>query len=166
MPTPTINVWCDGSITGSHWAPKGQKDTLPHAWSGWVAKTPEGEVIHHDSLDLGEREYFSANVSEYMAVRAALYWLRLHGRTDAAVRIHSDSQLVMRQLTGQYNCNVPRLQILRDAVLKLAADFPRVTYHWIRREENKEADHLSKALQTFGYVPTWQELLDSMACPL
>src|SRR4051812_11298866 len=97
-------VHCDGSITGSHWAKKGQKHTLPHAWAGWVAYDAKGNHVHHHSLDVGENPVYSANVAEYFAVRSALYWMTKHNPLDGA-RVKSDSQLVMRQLGGQYNCH-------------------------------------------------------------
>ncbi len=152
-----LNVWCDGSITGSHWAKKGNKDSLPHAWSGWVAKKLDGEYVHHHSLDLGEGTLMSANVAEYMAVRSALRWLALNHRGHA-IHIMSDSQLVMRQLTGEYNCHNEHLQKFRANVLVLAALFPQVTYEWIRREKNREADVLSKGFQIWGRIPTWDEV--------
>jgi ribonuclease HI len=153
-----VNVWADGSITGSHWAKKGLKDTLPHLWCGWVAKTVEGHVVHHHSVDMGEWPAGSANIAEYMAVRSALFWLAGNGHRKEAITVHSDSQIVMFQLSGKYQTHTPTLLKWRDHVRALAALFPRVTYQWLRREENVEADVLSKGHQLWGRVPTWEEV--------
>lgn len=157
-----LKVYCDGSITGSHWAKKGHKDTLPHAWSGWVAQSPVGDYVHHKSLDLGEHPLHSANVGEYMAVRSALFWLTKNRPLDAA-RIYSDSQLVMRQLSGMYVCHNERLQVLKQECERLASKLPCVSYEWIPRERNQIADLLSKALQAeFGgqaFTAQYVELL-------
>jgi ribonuclease HI len=152
-----LNIWCDGSITGSHWAPKGQKHTLPHLWCGWVAKTPDRQVVKHHSVDMGEWPGGSANVAEYMAVRSALRWLAGNHRAHA-LTVHSDSQIVMNQLAGRCQTHNATLLKWRDHVRVLAALFPHVTYKWIPREQNKEADVLSKGFQIWGRVPTWSEV--------
>lgn len=157
-----LSVFCDGSITGSHWGKKGQKDGPPHLWCGWVAKTLEGAIVHHHSVDMGEWPGGSANVAEYMAVRSALRWLAGDHRRQA-LRIHSDSQLVMCQLSGKYNTHDATLRKWRDHVRELAALFPHVTYNWIPREQNREADVLSKGFQIFGRVPSWEEVQAELA---
>jgi len=139
-----LNIYCDGSITGSHWAPKGQKDTLPRIWAGWLA-IRDGALVHHHSWDIGESKKFSANVAEYCAIRSALFWAKNHYPLDA-LRIHSDSQVVLCQLTGAYACGASLLHY-RDACRKLASHFPSVTYKWISRDKNTAADALSRCLQ-------------------
>lgn len=156
-----IEVRADGSITGGPWGKKGERHTLPRIWGGWYA-TKDGNPIHHDSHDFGERGSNSSTLAEYFAIRSALYWLNLHGYSTEPVLVYSDSQVAVRQIVGVYRCNTPTLQVLLDSVLKLVTKFPEVGFKWVRREELKIADALSKALQTFGYVPTWEELLESL----
>ena len=148
-----LHVYCDGSITGSHWGKKNEKNTPAFGWTGWVVQTPEGVVLHHSSEALGTDETMSANVSEYTAVKHALRWLIVNDHRLHALKVFSDSQLVMFQLSGKYNCHVPRLLVLRDHVRKLAALFPQVTYNWIPREQNRYADFLTKSLHNGGAVP-------------
>ena len=151
-----IEVWCDGSITGGPWGKKHEKHLPPHAWSGWVARG-DGQVLHFQSVDLGEGDYMSANVAEYMAIRSALRWLG-DKYADQSLKINSDSQLIINQMKGVFTCSKPQLVRLRDSCLSMARKFPSVTYHWIRREHNREADVLSKALQIWGRQPTWEEV--------
>jgi ribonuclease HI len=157
-----VLVWCDGSITGGN--PGG------HGWSGWVAKHPDGQLIHHHALDLGVTEVMSNNIAEYMAVRSALRWLALgwpgKNYREHEVRIHSDSQLVIRQLAGQYQVHHKGLKLYYDNCKLLAGMFPLVTYHWVRREENREADAMSKCLHNGGSIPAWADLQASLERPV
>jgi ribonuclease HI len=111
------------------------------------------------SIDLGEGDYMSANVAEYFAVRSALNWLHKSVWKNQVIEVLSDSQVVIRQLDHKYNCYEPKLIVLRDQCLKIAQSFPRVKWTWIRREQNKQADVLSKALQVWGRQATWDEVL-------
>ena len=154
-----LNVFCDGSIVGGHWGKKTGPKTIPRIYAGWWAQAEDGSVVHHHCWDMGAFETASANVAEYGAVRSALHWLSKNGYRLHALQVHSDSQLVMCQLSGAYNTHDARLRFMRDHVRELAALFPLVTYHWIAREENEVADVLSKALQTWGRVPTWDEVM-------
>jgi ribonuclease HI len=110
-------------------------------------------ILHHSSEALGSDATMSANVSEYTAVKHALRWLIANGHRLHALKVHSDSQLVMFQLSGKYNVHVERLKGLRDHVRQLAKLFPQVTYHWIPREQNRYADFMSKTLHGGGSVP-------------
>ncbi len=154
-----IQAFCDGSITGWAWAKAGQKDSLPHAWSGWLVKDYNGHVFKWQSIDLGEGAHMSANVAEYFAVRSALKWIGDSIWKKNDVEVVSDSQTVIRQLTGRYNAYDPKIILLRDECRRLASYIGgAVTYRWVRREENRHADVLSKALQIWGRQPTWDEV--------
>jgi ribonuclease HI len=153
-----LRVFCDGSIVGGHWGKKTGPKTTPRIYAGWYAQAEDGSLVNHHCWYMGSFETASANVAEYGAVRSALYWLKSNGYSNQALLVHSDSQLVMCQLSGAYNTHEPRLVLLRDHVRELAKTFPRVTYKWIRREENQTADVLSKALQLWDHVPTWDKV--------
>lgn len=158
-----LTVFCDGSIVGSHWAKKGNKDSPAYGWTGWVIKAQDGLHIHHSAESLGTDATMSANVAEYSAVKSSMRWLLVNGFRLDDLKIHSDSQLVMFQLSGKYNCHNERLKVFRDHILDLAKFFPSVAYHWIPREQNKEADFLSKAINPDhgfgGCVPPWEIVL-------
>lgn len=152
-----LNAFCDGSITGSHWAKAAGKDSLPHAWSGWVIKTPDGQYVHHHSVDWGENATFSGNTAEYGAVFTALGWVIRH-RPGEALVIHSDSQLIINQMSGRFQVHNELLLKLRNGCLARAAKLPRVTYKWIPREQNREADCCSKIFQLWDHPATWDEV--------
>lgn len=100
-----------------------------------MAKGLEGEV--------------SSNLAEYTAVYEALLWL--HANKIFGALICSDSQLVVRQVSGEFACNVPLLDNLRVKVtegLKLV----KAELMWISRDENGLADALAKRCQPINRV--------------
>jgi ribonuclease HI len=156
-----LKVITDGSIIGSHWASKKVARTLPHCYGGWIIKTQLDMAIKWHCLDMGENEKYSANVAEYGALRSALFWCSQNFPL-ASLDIYSDSQVVMRQMTGEYNCFKQELLTFKTECDRLASMFPIVTYNWHPREtpDAKLADFMSKCLQSKygGKIPeTWEE---------
>lgn len=86
------------------------------------------------------------NVAEYSAVVEALQWV-LHHRESlgnlSGITFFMDSELICRQLNGQYKVKHPAMQGLFHSVQKhlQALDLP-VTFTHVRREKNKRADFL------------------------
>jgi ribonuclease HI len=80
------------------------------------------------------------NVAEYAALLEALQ--HALSRQATALRVFSDSEVVVRQMTGEYACSSPRLYGLNFVCRKLARslDFS-ITY--IPREHNHEANRLA-----------------------
>ena len=83
------------------------------------------------------------NVAEYTAAIRALEWLRESGYSGP-VHVMGDSQLVIRQIQGQYRVRAPHLVEYRAQLLRLVGNFERVDFVWIPREANARADELSK----------------------
>jgi ribonuclease HI len=81
------------------------------------------------------------NEAEYQALIEALK--RADQEGWYCCRILSDSKLVVQQTLGQWNCNQPHLQVLRNQAQGLLAKAHAVL-EWIPREENERADHLSR----------------------
>jgi ribonuclease HI len=81
------------------------------------------------------------NVAEYNGLLAALAWALEHGERDVHVR--SDSELLVKQMRGEYKVKHPGLQPLYARARLLAVKLNRVRFEHIRRELNKEADRLS-----------------------
>ena len=81
------------------------------------------------------------NVAEYNGLLAALRYAIEHGHGD--VRIKADSELLVKQMRGEYPVKHPGLQPLHQEARALALRLGRVTFEHIRREFNKEADRLS-----------------------
>ncbi|MBP2146150.1 ribonuclease HI [Methanofollis sp. W23] len=96
----------------------------------------DGEVVHEAS---GRAGVTTNNTAEYMAVIHALEEARAW--TDGPVALYSDSQLVVRQLRGEYRVNKAHLRTLKEEVLGLAREFSAVTFSSVRRSDH----YVSKA---------------------
>jgi ribonuclease HI len=102
-----------------------------------------GHVAKEYSQHLGER---TNNEAEYEALIFALKKAKaLLGKEKIKkipVEIRSDSELLVRQLNGQYKIQEPKIQRLFLEAWNLKIDFGGVRIVAVPREENKEADRL------------------------
>ena len=81
------------------------------------------------------------NIAEYNGLLAALRWAVDHGH--AAVHIRSDSELLVKQMRGEYKVKSPGLQALYVKARLLVMELETVRFEHVRREFNKDADRLS-----------------------
>ena len=82
------------------------------------------------------------NVAEYVALLEALqYALEQKAKT---LRVYSDSEVVVRQMSGEYACFSPRLYSLNWTCRKLARSLDFSITH-VSRESNSEANSLANA---------------------
>ena len=105
---------------------------------GVVLETPNGNVEY--SEDIG---YGTNNRAEYMALIAGLRLALDHGVDTLHVR--ADSQLVVRQVTGEYKIKNKDLQQLAIKARSLIDRFESVKFEHVLRHHNERADALSKA---------------------
>lgn len=92
------------------------------------------------------------NVAEYAGLLAALRYAA--GRGVSRLTIRSDSELLVRQVNGQYRVKNPMLRKLHQAALSLMRGCGRVTVEHVRREQNRQADRLAnEAMDTRGDDP-------------
>ena len=109
-----------------------------------------GVVI--EGPDIGRKEYgeylgkATNNVAEYTAVIFALKKLKsLIGSERASqgsVLVHADSELLVRQLNGEYKIKEAGIQKLFLQVWNLRLDFGQVTFAHVPREKNSRADRM------------------------
>jgi len=87
------------------------------------------------------------NEAEYRAVIFALKKAKsLFGKKtikEIEIEIRSDSELLIKQLSGEYKVLEPRIQQLFLEAWNLKIDFGRINFILIPREKNKEADKLA-----------------------
>jgi len=107
-----------------------------------------GELITEFSGFLGSA---TNNVAEYNGLLAALRYAREHGHRK--VRIKSDSELLVKQMRGEYRVKNAGLQPLFQQAQALADDFDRIVYEHVRREQNKHADRLANVAMDEGMKP-------------
>jgi ribonuclease HI len=82
------------------------------------------------------------NVAEYMGCIKGLEWLRSQSIQEPVV-IRGDSELVLKQLKGQYKVKSPLLAPLYWKARELAGAFPSLRFEWVPREQNADADRLA-----------------------
>jgi len=102
-----------------------------------VIATPDGELVEQ----LGERIGAATNnVAEYRALLLGLERARALGARE--VELIGDSELVVRQVLGEYKVKDERLRGLRDEVDSALRAFDRWSIRHVRREDNEAADLL------------------------
>lgn len=106
---------------------------------GYVICDGEGKLLAQGAEYLGET---TNNVAEYTAlIRALKRALELSG--GGTLRLYSDSELMVRQLNGEYRVRQPHLIPLYEEARTLLGRFALASVTHVRREQNKEADRLS-----------------------
>jgi ribonuclease HI len=104
-----------------------------------------GEEIASVSQQL--RGKLTNNQAEYRALEAALYVGRRYNFDELVVR--GDSELIVKQVNGEYAVNDEALQTFHDRVTDLLDKFSAVAIEHVPREENERADALaSEAVAT------------------
>jgi ribonuclease HI len=108
------------------------------AGAGAVIATADGSVRATVCEYLGE---MTNNQAEYRALWFALEKAReLGGRT---LMIRADSELMVKQLMGEYRVKNPGLREVFDEIKKLLSFFASWKAEHVRREYNKDADRLA-----------------------
>ena len=102
-----------------------------------VASSPGGEPLLERSAYIGET---TNNVAEYRAVQLGLELARELGARS--VEIVNDSQLIARQIGGQYKVKHAGLRPLFLETMKALREFDQWSVRDVRREHNKRADEL------------------------
>jgi len=81
------------------------------------------------------------NTAEYAALLALLE--HVGPLRPKSLTIRSDSELLIKQMKGEYRVRDPKLQVLHAAARRLLADLPRVVLQHVPRQENGAADALA-----------------------
>lgn len=111
----------------------------------------DGKVLKEVSKFLGNA---TNNFAEYNGVLVALQTLKaMFGKTtrEMDVELRMDSELVKKQLNGEYQIKEPGLVPYFIEIHNLrVSNFPNLTLTHIPREKNKEADRLSNEAMDKG----------------
>ena len=119
-----VNV--DGGSRGNP-GPAGYGVRIDHA----------GEIVElKESLPLATN-----NVAEYTGLLAALRWAAANG--IASLHVRADSELMVKQMRGEYRVKNAGLLPLYDEARSLVRQIGRVTFEHVRREFNQDADRLA-----------------------
>jgi ribonuclease HI len=111
-----------------------------------VASTPEGEALVERNAYIGEA---TNNVAEYRALLLGLELARELGARE--VEVVNDSELVARQIGGEYKVKHAGLKPLFADAMRALREFDAWAVRAVRREQNSRADALvNEALDDAG----------------
>ena len=105
---------------------------------GVVIRDPRGQIVAKLKKYIGRG---TNNVAEYYGLIAALDYAQQHG--IRALRVESDSELLVRQMLGQYKVKSPELRPLFERARKMTQGFDSFKIGHVYREQNAEADALA-----------------------
>ena len=126
---------CDGGSRGNP-GPAGY---------GAVVEDSNGKTVARLSDFLGRQ---TNNYAEYKGLLAVLAWAQQHGARR--LRVVSDSELMVKQMKGQYKVASPALRPLWEEAKRLAARLERFEMRHTLRGGNKEADQLANEAMDRG----------------
>jgi ribonuclease HI len=104
---------------------------------GYVLETEDGTVLDARGETIG---IATNNVAEYRALLAGLESALDRGVDE--LEVVSDSELLVKQMRGEYKVKNEALRELNDEADSLARQLGKVTYTAVRREHNELADRL------------------------
>src|SRR3989344_808966 len=110
---------------------------------GVVICNEKDQVLKEYGEYIGET---TNNEAEYRAVISALQKIKSQwGKENAkksVVKVYADSELLVKQLNGQYKITHPTTQKYFIELWNLKIDFAEVTFTAVPREQNKQADKM------------------------
>lgn len=127
-PPPVLHLHIDGA----------SRSNPGEAGFGVHVTTPDGAEVAQLYGYLGVA---SNNVAEYQALLHGLRYALARGARK--VHVFSDSQLVVRQMSGAYRVKHPAMVPLHSEARGLARRFEEFRLDHVRREQNKDADRLA-----------------------
>jgi ribonuclease HI len=110
---------------------------------GFVIKK-DGKKVHegHGLAGTPKTPQSTNNVAEYTGLIKALEWL-IAQKTRGPVLVRGDSDLIIKQVRGEYKVKSGLLAPLHRQVKDLLEELPGVTLEWVARERNADADRLT-----------------------
>lgn len=127
MSGPILTIYTDGAARGN---------PGPAAFAFVITKE-DGSVLEEHKGTVGKA---TNNFAEYAALIRALERAARLGASR--VKIHSDSELMVKQMKGEYRVKHPEMQALYQEAKGLERHFEQVSYNHVRREQNSHADRL------------------------
>jgi ribonuclease HI len=125
---PRVRLFTDGAARGNP-GPAG---------AGAVIVSPAGHIMAKIGKFLGES---TNNVAEYTGLILGLKRAKAMGIKE--LDVFSDSELLVKQLAGDYAVKAEHLRPLHDEAQALLKAFPDVHVSHIPREQNTAADEMS-----------------------
>ena len=126
----SLVIYCDGGARGN-----------PGPAAAAFVVVQDGRVIHQESKFLGQT---TNNVAEYEALVMALRWLvSRKGPAIERTVVNLDSELIARQMSGQYRVKSANLKPHYLLAKKYEKQLDgKIVYRWTSRSKNRLADFL------------------------
>jgi ribonuclease HI len=102
-----------------------------------VVTTPDGAPVEERAETIGVA---TNNIAEYRALLLGIELAKAHGATE--VKLIGDSELIVKQVRGEYRVKDAGLRPLHAEAVKALSDFERWSISHVRREKNAQADAL------------------------
>ncbi len=134
-PGESIVAYCDGGSRGNP-GPAG---------FGVYIQDSAGNVLAELSQFLGAH---TNNFAEYSALLAALEFAIAKGHRR--LRVVSDSELMVKQIKGQYRVNSPELRPLYEEARRRISQLDHFQIQHVLREKNRHADRLANVAMDRG----------------
>ena len=123
-----------------------------------VLRDPEGKIALELAKNIGRE---TNNVAEYFALLAALDYAASHN--IAALRVRSDSELLVRQMQGRYKVKSADLKPLHERATKISRQLRYFAIEHVRRELNRDADALANVALDSAGVPKFEDRKSRLA---
>ena len=132
----------DGATTGSNPSQSGG--------AGWVLNCAYSneeidsghERLTGEDFHWGRAYQVTSNQAEYMGLLRGLTAAKTNG--IRRLKVEGDSELVIRHMTGEYNCSKSSIRPLYEQCVDLAENFQVIEYAHKYREHNTRADGLAR----------------------
>ncbi len=131
-----MEIFCDGGARGN-----------PGPSAAAFVVFENDKAVYQESRYLGVN---TNNYAEYTSLLMALEWINKNANSD--VKIILDSELVKKQMTGEYKIKSNTLRSLAVKAKYLERKFKySITYKNVLREKNQQADNLvNQALDLYS----------------
>jgi ribonuclease HI len=110
-----------------------------------------GIVVYKDGARMlgigkvvGEGPTMSNNRAEYEALKEVLQWLLDQDLSGESISVNSDSSLLVYQMQGRWKVKGGIFLTAYNESKQLVKQFRDLSFHWVPREENEEADLLAR----------------------
>ena len=113
----------------------------------------KGKIIAEEGFVLGR---CTNNFAEYSALKLAMDIARRYKVEN--LQVFSDSQLIIKQINGEYKIKDPELKKLYDIIMKKKKSFKTFKIEYIPREKNKVADKFLKELFKSKKLPKNEQI--------
>ena len=114
------------------------------ATNGYRIIRDDGTLLAEDAGVIGEGTGMTNIVAEYEALAQLLSYLVKMNMTREVVEIRSDNKMLVNQMKGEWKVHGGAYIPYYEKAKPLSSQFPRISYTWIPRDSNADADALTR----------------------